>query len=185
MLLVKEKDGSKRLCVDYRQLNKVVTEDKYSLAVLRCIKDDLRRSSVAEGLSSCACSRKLKINKRNYSTDELELAAVKLVLKVRRRYLYGSSYDFELNYHPGEANVVADALSRKTLHMLALVTREVRLIDEFRDHSLICIRKSRNVKLGMWGLTSAIILASEWNRLKPYMGEGVGHLCGGTNPVSE
>ncbi|PNX64751.1 hypothetical protein L195_g054179, partial [Trifolium pratense] len=131
MLLVKEKDGSKRLCVDYRPLNKVVTEDKYSLAeaqqkrggiavdpsresavlhftpdavypdmtslhslqdvVLRCIKDDLRRSSDAEGLSSCACSRKLKINKRNYPTDELELAAAAVVLKVRRRYLYGSS----------------------------------------------------------------------------------------------
>ena len=66
-------------------------------------------------------------------------------------------YDFELNYHPGEANVVADAMSMRTLHMLALVTREISLIEGFRDHSLVCVRKSRNVKLGMWGLTSAML----------------------------
>ena len=29
MLLVKKKDGSMRLCVDYRQLNKVIIKNKY------------------------------------------------------------------------------------------------------------------------------------------------------------
>ena len=33
-------------------------------------------------------------------------------------------YDFGLNYHPGKANVVADALSRKTLHMSAMMVLE-------------------------------------------------------------
>ena len=33
-------------------------------------------------------------------------------------------YDFSLNYHPGKANVVADALSRKSLHMSALMVKE-------------------------------------------------------------
>jgi len=32
-------------------------------------------------------------------------------------------YDFGLNYHPGKANVVANALSRKMLHMSTMMVR--------------------------------------------------------------
>ncbi|MCI61005.1 hypothetical protein A2U01_0082261, partial [Trifolium medium] len=45
-------------------------------------------------------------------------------------------YDFKLNYHPGKANGVADALSRKSLHMSSLMAKELKLIEEFRDLSL-------------------------------------------------
>ena len=47
-------------------------------------------------------------------------------------------YDFGLNYHPGKAYVVADALSRKTLHMSAMMVKELELIEQFRDMSLVC-----------------------------------------------
>ncbi|KAL0556808.1 hypothetical protein IC582_005325 [Cucumis melo] len=36
-------------------------------------------------------------------------------------------YDCEILYHPGKANVVADALSRKVSHSAALITRQVTL----------------------------------------------------------
>jgi len=42
-------------------------------------------------------------------------------------------YDFELLYHPGKANVVADALSRKTMHTAHLMIKEVKLLEKFRD----------------------------------------------------
>ncbi|GJU27605.1 putative reverse transcriptase domain-containing protein [Tanacetum coccineum] len=65
-------------------------------------------------------SRKLKIHKENYTTHDLELGAVVFALKIWRHYLYGtkcielfSDYDCEIHYHPGKANVVVDALSRK------------------------------------------------------------------------
>ena len=36
-------------------------------------------------------------------------------------------YDFGLNYHPVKANVVADALSRKTLHMSSMMVTKLEL----------------------------------------------------------
>ncbi|GJW04181.1 putative reverse transcriptase domain-containing protein, partial [Tanacetum coccineum] len=45
-------------------------------------------------------SRQLKIHEKNYTTHDLELELL-------------SDYDYEIRYHPGKANVVADALSKK------------------------------------------------------------------------
>nr|GEU39235.1 putative reverse transcriptase domain-containing protein [Tanacetum cinerariifolium] len=45
-------------------------------------------------------SRQLKINEKNYTTHDLELGAI-------------VDYVYEIRYHLGKANVVADALSRK------------------------------------------------------------------------
>ncbi|GKA32976.1 putative reverse transcriptase domain-containing protein [Tanacetum coccineum] len=56
-------------------------------------------------------SRQLKPHEENYTTRDLELGAVIFSLKIWRHYLY--DYDCEICYHPGKANVVADALSRK------------------------------------------------------------------------
>ena len=39
-------------------------------------------------------------------------------------------YDFTLHYHPGKANVVADALSRKSQGALAIIaSREWRMLE--------------------------------------------------------
>ncbi|GJX14348.1 putative reverse transcriptase domain-containing protein [Tanacetum coccineum] len=64
-------------------------------------------------------SRQLKIYEKNYTTHDLELGAVhifdqkELNMRQRRWIELFSDYDCEIHYHPGKANVVADALSRK------------------------------------------------------------------------
>ncbi|MCI52390.1 polynucleotidyl transferase ribonuclease H fold, partial [Trifolium medium] len=55
------------------------------------------------------------------------------------------------------ANVVADALSRKSLHMSSLMEKELELIEEFRDLSLVCEVTPRSVRLGMLKLTNPFL----------------------------
>ncbi|GJS16510.1 putative reverse transcriptase domain-containing protein [Tanacetum coccineum] len=56
-------------------------------------------------------SQQLKPHEENYTTHDLELGAVVFTLKIWRHYLY--DYDCDICYHPGKANVIADALSLK------------------------------------------------------------------------
>ncbi|KAK1629078.1 hypothetical protein QYE76_003393 [Lolium multiflorum] len=71
-----------------------------------------------EGKVISYLSRQLKQHEQNYPTHDLELAAVVLALKKelnmrqRRCIELIKDYDMEIHYHPGKANVVADALSR-------------------------------------------------------------------------
>ncbi|KAL0458159.1 UNVERIFIED_CONTAM: Transposon Ty3-I Gag-Pol polyprotein [Sesamum latifolium] len=67
-------------------------------------------------------SRQLRPHEINYPTHDLELAAIVHALKIWRHYLWIEllkDYDCTIDYHPGKANIVADALSRKTVDQLA------------------------------------------------------------------
>jgi len=66
-------------------------------------------------------------------------------------------YDFGLNYHSGKANVVANALCRKTLYMFAMMVKELELLEQFRDLSLVCKVSSQSVKLGMLKINSEFL----------------------------
>ncbi|KAA3466860.1 integrase [Gossypium australe] len=100
-----------------------------------------------EGKVIAYASRQLKPHEKNYPTHDLELAAIVFVLKILRHHLYGErcriftdhkklnlrqrrwlelikDYELVIDYHPGKANVVADALSRKSLFALRMTILE-------------------------------------------------------------
>jgi len=87
-----------------------------------------------------------------YLFDQKELN-----MRQRRWLELLKDYDFGLNYHPGKANVVVDALSRKTLHMYAMMVKEFELLEQFRDLSLVCEMSSQSVKLGMLRIDSEFL----------------------------
>ncbi|WVZ75299.1 hypothetical protein U9M48_023369 [Paspalum notatum var. saurae] len=124
-------------------------------------------------------SRKLKGHEQNYPTHDLELAAVVHALKIWRHCLLGNKcqiftdrkslkyistqadlnmrqrrwlelikdYDLEIQYHPGKANAVPDALSRKVYKKELILNNKhlqeelaqinVHIAHEFQEETLV------------------------------------------------
>jgi len=57
-------------------------------------------------------------------------------MRQKRWMEFFKDYDFKLLYHPGKANVVVDALSRKVVHTAHLMIKEMELLEKFRDMKL-------------------------------------------------
>nr|GEZ85466.1 putative reverse transcriptase domain-containing protein [Tanacetum cinerariifolium] len=72
-------------------------------------------------------SRQLKPYEVNYPTHDLELAVRELNMRQRRWLELLKDYDTNIQYHPGKANVVVDALSRKS-GMIAGIKVEEEII---------------------------------------------------------
>ncbi|GJS27057.1 putative reverse transcriptase domain-containing protein [Tanacetum coccineum] len=68
-------------------------------------------------------SPQLKIHEKNYTTHDLELGS-ELNMRQRRWLELLSDYDCDIRYHPGKANVVADALSQAQIEALKLENLE-------------------------------------------------------------
>ncbi|WJX56312.1 hypothetical protein P8452_41980 [Trifolium repens] len=96
-----------------------------------------------DGAVVAYASRQLKPHEQNYPTHNLELAN----MRQRRWMEYLKDFDFNLNYHPGKANVVADALSRKTLYASELLMQQCGLYEKFRDLNLNVVYRKSGIRV--------------------------------------
>ncbi|XP_070002357.1 uncharacterized protein [Nicotiana sylvestris] len=110
ILFVKKKDGTMRMCIDYGQLNKVKINNKYHFPRI----DDF------DQLQGAMVFSKIDLSVRVF-TDHRSLQYLfkqkDLNLRQQRWLELLKDYDITILYHPGKANVVADALSRKAVSM--------------------------------------------------------------------
>jgi len=70
---------------------------------------------------------------------------------------YLKDYDFELLYHPGKDNVVADALSRKRVHMSTMMMKELELIENLRDMNLGLNMGEGSIRCSMLRITNEFL----------------------------
>jgi len=99
-------------------------------------------------------------------------------MRQRRWIEFLKDYDFELLYHPGKANVVADAFSRKTMHTAHLMIKEVDLLEQFRDMKLQMELGSEFIRCSILTISSDFLdsvrerqlLDSSLNRVREQLG---------------
>nr|GFA61629.1 putative reverse transcriptase domain-containing protein [Tanacetum cinerariifolium] len=139
VLFVKKKDCSFRMCIDYRELNKLTVKNRYPLLRIDDLFDQLqgsRAEAAFQLLKQKLCSSPilaLPEGSKNFvvycdashkglgavlmqKEKVIAYASRQLKKELNMRQLRWlellSNYDCKIRYHPGKVNVVADALSQ-------------------------------------------------------------------------
>ncbi|GJT61707.1 putative reverse transcriptase domain-containing protein [Tanacetum coccineum] len=125
VLFVKKKDGSFRMCIGYLFPFLALPEGSEDFVVYCDVSHKGLGAVLMQREKVIAyASRQLKIHEKNYTTHDLELSLQHILgrreLNMRQHCWLEvlSDYDCDIHYHPGKANVVADALSQAHIEAL-------------------------------------------------------------------
>nr|GEX00738.1 hypothetical protein [Tanacetum cinerariifolium] len=192
VLFMKKKDGSFRMCIDYREFNKLTIKNQYPLLRIDDLFDQLQGSQFFSKIDLKSGYHQLRVHENDipktafrtcyghfeFTVMPFELGAFVFALKIWRHYLYGtksaiytdhkslqhifshkqfnmrqrrwielfSDYDYELRYHPGKANIVADTLSRKgKVKPKRVRAMNMTLLSSIKDR-ILATQKERDVR---------------------------------------
>nr|GEW04012.1 hypothetical protein [Tanacetum cinerariifolium] len=134
------------------------------------------------GMVIAYASMQLKINEKNYTNHDLELgehifSQKELNMRQRRWIELFSHYDCEIHYHPGKANVVVDALSKKE----QVKTKRVRemnmtLHSSIKDRILAAEKEASNESAGLQKGDVRTLIKDEAHKSKYYVYPGADNM---------
>ncbi|GKC55313.1 putative reverse transcriptase domain-containing protein [Tanacetum coccineum] len=112
-------DGSFRMRIDYRELNKLTVKNRYPLPRIDDLFDQLQGSSVYSKIDLKPGYHQLRVRDEDIPKTAFRTSLQHILdqkdLNMRQRCWleFLADYDCEIRYHPGKENVVANALSQK------------------------------------------------------------------------
>ena len=143
VLFVKKKDGTLRMCIDYRQINKVIVKNKYSLPRIEDLFDQLKGASVFS---------KIDLRSRYYQLRVKEVDVPKTAFRTRYGHYEFLVMPFGLTNAPAAFMDLMNRVFRPYLDQFVVVFIDDILVyskdaQEHEHHLRIVLQTLRENKL--------------------------------------
>ncbi|GFY25800.1 transposon Ty3-I Gag-Pol polyprotein [Trichonephila clavipes] len=119
----KKKDGSSRMCIDFRKLNQKLVKDKFPLPLIEDVLDTLKEAKKQKMQSYTPCTtcrgKQIQRKKRQHfkivtdcSASQKTMQKKDIITRIARWVLQLEEFDYEIEHRAGSRMKHVDAVSR-------------------------------------------------------------------------